>query len=117
MLILGYFIKLFFSILIGFIAFWTTEIQGIYFFLNILKKFLAGAYFPVALMPIILYKISTMFPFIYTLYFPAQLYLGKISTSEGLKGLGIEIIWLLILYILIKIVWRLGRKKYEGVGI
>jgi ABC-2 type transport system permease protein len=117
MLIATYFINLFLSILIGFIAFWTTEITGIYYTLKIFTRFMSGAFFPISLMPLWFLNSSLLFPFAYTVYIPVQLYLGKISFREGLRGLAIEIIWLAILYVIIKIVWKFGLKKYESVGI
>lgn len=117
MIMVGYFIKLFFSILIGFISFWTTDNSGIFYSLNTLSKFLSGAYFPINILPAAFLNFSLALPFIYTFYFPTQLYLGKISILRGLQGLGLEIIWVGILYLAVKVVWRMGLKKYESVGI
>ena len=117
MLFFGYVIQLFIAILSGFIAFWTTEINGIFRFIIVLKRFLSGAYFPINLLPAVLVNLSLAFPFVYTFYVPAQLYLGKMGLSEGWRGLGIELLWLFVLYGIIKIVWRFGLRKYESVGI
>jgi len=117
MVVCGYFIKLFLSILTGFIAFWTINIGGPYYSISVLIKFLSGAYFPINLLPNLFLNISLAFPFVYTLFFPVQIYLGKLSIADGLKGLGTEIIWLGLLYLGIKIMWKYGIKKYEGVGI
>lgn len=117
MILVGYFIKLFLSILIGFISFWTTDNSGIFYSINTFAKFLSGTYFPINILPVAFLNFSLFLPFIYTFYFPAQLYLGKISVLQGLKGLGFEIVWLAILYITVRIVWKMGLKKYESVGI
>lgn len=117
MLFVGYFITVFLSLIIGMIAFWTQRITGIEYTLNMIISFLAGAYFPISLLPGIFLKIDKFFPFIYKMYFPAGIYLGKISIEEGFIGLGIEIIWLFVFYGIIKIMWRSGLKKYEGVGL
>ena len=117
MVFLGYIIRLFLSIIVGFIAFWTVDISGPHYSINIIIKFLAGAYFPMNLLPAVFLNISLAFPFVYTFYFPASLYLGKISATQGLIGLGVEIIWLVLLYFIIKILWKFGLRKYEGVGI
>jgi len=117
MILVGYFIKLFLSILIGFISFWTTDNSGIFYSINTLAKFLSGTYFPINILPVAFLNFSLFLPFIYTFYFPAQLYLGKISVLQGLEGLGFEIVWLAILYIAVRIVWKMGLKKYESVGI
>jgi len=78
---------------------------------------MSGTFFPIVLLPAFLVKASYFLPFIYTIYIPVQLYLGKISFAEGLRGLAIEILWLVVLYGIIKVVWRFGLKKYESVGI
>jgi ABC-2 type transport system permease protein len=117
MVLAGYFIKLFLSILIGFISFWTVDNSGIFYSINTLAKFLSGNYFPINILPAAFLNFSLALPFVYTFYFPAQLYLGKISIRQGVIGLGLEIVWLAILYIAVKIVWKLGLKKFESVGI
>jgi ABC-2 type transport system permease protein len=117
MILVGYFIKLFLSILIGFISFWTVDNAGVFYSINTLAKFLSGNYFPINILPAAFLNFSLALPFIYTFYFPAQLYLGKISLRQGLFGLGLEIIWLGILYLAIRVVWKMGLRKYESVGI
>lgn len=117
MLIVAYFINLFLAILIGLISFWTTEVSGINFSVKVFIKLMSGSYFPINLLPIVFMKVSFFFPFVYTIFVPVQLYLGKISFMEGLRGLAIEIAWLFVLYGIIKLVWKFGLKKYESVGI
>lgn len=117
MVLAGYFIKLFISILTGFLSFWTVDNSGVFYSINTLAKFLSGTYFPINILPAVFVNVSLALPFIYTFYFPAQLYLGKVSVRQGLVGLGLEIVWLAILYFAIKVVWKMGLKKYESVGI
>ena len=117
MLIIAFFINLMVAIIIGFISFWTTEISGIQYSIKMFIRLLSGVFFPLNLLPALFAKISLASPFAYTVFIPVQLYLGKISFAEGLRGLAIELLWLVILYGIIKVVWRLGLKRYESVGI
>lgn len=117
MVVTGYFIKLFLSILIGFISFWTVDNEGMFYSIKTLERFMGGVYFPVDILPAMFLNVSLALPFAYTFYFPAQLYLGKFSLSQGFMGLGVEIAWLAILYILVRLAWRAGLKKFESVGI
>lgn len=116
-LLAAYLINLFLSILIGSIAFWTIEINGTYNAIKVFSRFMAGTFFPINLLPAFFMKVSFFFPFVYTIYYPVQLYLGKISFAEGLRGLAIEMVWLVVLYVIIKVVWKLGLRRYESVGI
>ncbi len=117
MIIASYCINIFMALIIGMIAFWTQRITGIDYTLNTMMKFLAGAYFPIALLPEAFLKFDKIFPFIYTSFIPTQLYLGKISLQEGFYGLLIELAWVFLLYVIIKIMWKRGIRRYEGVGI
>jgi len=117
MLALGYFINLFIAILIGMLSFWTTFINGPRYSIRALINFLSGRFVPLNMLPIFFYKITLFFPFVYIYFMPLQLYLGKITIVQGLQALGVEIIWLALLYGLVRIIWNKGLKKYEGVGI
>lgn len=117
MLMATFLLKLFITIALGMVTFWTDRIVGIDYSFNVLFKFFSGAYFTLALLPPYALAICKFLPFAYTFYFPTQLYLGKISVFEGLKALGIEILWIFVLYGIIKLMWKKGIKKYEGVGI
>lgn len=117
MVILAFITELLISYLIGLIAFWTDEVDGIYATIDRIKKFFSGGYFPINLLPVMFVQISFAIPFAYSFFVPAQLYLKKLDLSMGLKGLLVQIIWIFVLYGIINVVWGRGLKRYEGVGI
>lgn len=117
MVILAFIIELFIAYLIGLIAFWTDEVDGIYATIERIKKFFSGGYFPINLLPSMFVQTSFVLPFAYSFFVPAQLYLKKLDLFMGLKGLLVQTIWIFALYGIIKIVWNRGLKRYEGVGI
>lgn len=117
MLILAFFTELLLSYLIGLIAFWTDEIDGIYSSIDSLKRFFSGGYFPLSLLPQSFVTLSFLLPFAYSFYVPTQLYLRKIDLTTGLKGVAVQLIWIGVLSLIIKFVWTRGLKNYEGVGI
>lgn len=116
MLIFAFFIEILVGILIGLIAFWTTEINGFQNMIFIIKKFFAGMYFPLSLLPASLAFVGYYLPFAYSFFMPAQLYLGKVDLNTAIKGLGIQLVWIVILSFIVRIVWSRGLKKYEAVG-
>lgn len=117
MTILAFATELLLSFLIGLIAFWTTEVDGIYATIDRVKKFFSGGYFPISLLPPAFVKTSFLLPFGYSFFIPVQLYLGKIDSRTGLLGLLIQLTWIILLYGIIRVAWNRGIKKYEGVGI
>ncbi|TSD01115.1 MAG: ABC transporter permease [Parcubacteria group bacterium Athens0714_25] len=117
MIIGGFFVNLFVAILIGMIAFWTTAMSGSKYSIWILVSFLSGRFFPLDMLPVVYFKIILFFPFAYVYFIPLQLYLGKISLSQSWFYLGVEIFWLILLYGIIRLLYKKGLRKFEGIGI
>ncbi|MGB9607849.1 MAG: ABC transporter permease [bacterium] len=105
-----------FSYLLSLSAFWLEESSAIQLFLEILMLFLSGALLPLNLFPTSIYKILTNLPFQYLLYFPINIYLGKLDFGEISKGITMEVVWIIILQVLIFLFWRRGIRRYSAVG-
>ena len=102
MIILAFFTEYLLAYFINLNVFWTIESENFYLLLIRLKKIMAGAFFPLN----ILQEETTFFflllPFAYSFYVPTQLLLGHIPAETGMRGLLIQSIWLIILYLLVK---------------
>lgn len=116
MVLLAFIIELLLGFLIGTIAFWTDETEGLHSMLDRVRRFFSGGYFPLALLPAPLVTASFFLPFQYSFYAPAMLYLGKLSYVQALTGLIVQIVWIGILSLIVAAVWNLGLKRYEAVG-
>jgi len=108
------FLSFIIQVLIFFIArsfaFWSFESVSQFKTIVKFKKILAGAYFPLSILPPLYLKISLMLPFAYAFFVPTELLLGKMTLSDGVFGIWIEILWIIILYAFIKIFRRQGLK-------
>ncbi len=113
MLILSFIIEFLLAYLIRLNIFWTIESGELYKLLERLKKFLSGAYFPLSFLPSIFVSFCLFLPFSYSFYVPAELYLGKISQSTAIRGLLVQIAWILFLYLAIKIMWIRRQQKIK----
>ncbi len=113
-------IFLFFLILFitSFIPFWVPELAwGAQFLvIAIIAQFLSGALFPIDILPSSIQGILLATPFPYLIFFPLQVYLGKISGLGLVKGLAISFFWLVVLWFLMNQIWRLGLKAYRAEG-
>lgn len=116
MIFFAFIIEWLIGFLVGTIAFWTDEVEGMQMTIDRVKRFFAGGYFPLSLLPTVLATISIYLPFAYSFYVPAQLYLRKIDVQEGIIGLGVQFVWIVILGITLNIVWKKGLRKYEASG-
>jgi ABC-2 type transport system permease protein len=97
-------------------AFWTTRVSSLnqlYFFMLLL---FSGQIAPLSLLPQPLQIAAKILPFYWTVGFPTELILGKLTLSASLWGIGIQVVWLLAALLLGRLVWRLGTKVYSAVG-
>lgn len=117
MVIMAFFTELLLSYLVGLAAFWFDDVDGLQTTIGRVQKFFSGGYFPLSLLPAAFVSVSSLLPFAYSFFMPAQLYLRKIDLATGIKGIIVQIIWILLLYGIAAIVWKRGLKRYEGVGI
>lgn len=113
-------IFLFFVILFitSFIPFWAPELAwGAQFIIVvIIAEFLSGALFPLDILPKAIQEALYLTPFPYLLFFPLQVYLGKIVGLEIAKGIVISLLWSFLLWIFMKSIWLKGVKSYRAEG-
>lgn len=105
-----------FKMIIGILAFWLTDINGLYLFLDITILIFAGFIMPIGLYPPLMERIAYLLPFSYMIYFPVLALMGKLNGVETFRVLGIQLFWIAALWTVYTQLWRAGIKKYSGVG-
>lgn len=104
--------------LISAVPFWAPELGWASQFLVaiVLIEFLSGSLFPIDVLPAGLQKIVMTLPFPYMIYFPVEVYLGKISGAAQVQGFIMSGIWAVVLWFFMKYVWAKGLKVYQAFG-
>lgn len=113
---IGMVLYFYFSLLLGFLGFWTPDVWGPRFISIIVMEFFTGAMFPLDILPQPLYAISKLLPFSYLLYFPLSVYTGKLSTADMIAGFCISMVWIGIFMYGVKYVWKRGLQEYTAEG-
>ena len=103
------------QLLIGFIAFWLEETWSINVSVRFISAFFSGSIIPLDLYPELMAKILLWTPFPYLNYIPVRILMGE-SIDSRLALLTL-LMWSLLLFIVIKKVWKKGIKLYTGAGI
>ena len=100
------------------VPFWMPELAwGAQFLVvAIVVEFLSGALFPLDILPQTWLNILYLTPFPYLIFFPLQLYLGKVQGLAIVKGLLIAFGWSAILWFLLGKIWQRGLKVYQAYG-
>ncbi len=108
---LAYGIQFLYSLVIGLLAFWLIVTWPINMFFGAIYKLLSGAWIPVTMFPETLNRINLFLPFRAIYAIPVSILTSSMKVIEIRQSIGVQVMWLVILYILVQIIWRVGRNK------
>jgi len=115
--VLGIIVNFLLGSITSYATFWTPgNTWGLWFVFIVVQELLAGVLFPLDVLPKYLYDLVMLTPFPYLLYFPANLYLGKIPGTDVFQGLIVSLFWVVCLYILTIKIWQKGLRTYQAEG-
>lgn len=105
-----------FDIIIGISAFWIEDSRSLDEFYDVLLYFFSGRLIPLIALPLLLQHVANFLPFRYTMSFPIEIILRKLTNSQLIVGLFAQLFWLAIIVFIYKKLWKLGLKKYSASG-
>ncbi|MBP1767013.1 MAG: hypothetical protein H6P98_1128 [Candidatus Aminicenantes bacterium] len=97
-------------------AFWTIRTSALNQMYFMAMLFFSGQIAPLELLPHPLRVIAFVLPFRWTIGFPTELLLGRLTPTQTLTGMGMQAAWLAAGLVLMRVVWRAGLKVYSAVG-
>lgn len=100
--------------IIGILAFWVVEIWPFAEMLDVVLHLFGGMLAPIALLPESVQKVTIFLPFRYIFYEPINIILG--NQLYPLSVIWKQGICILVLYLIYRLVWRAGIRRYEGIG-
>jgi ABC-2 type transport system permease protein len=103
-----------FAISLG--TFWINRQWWLRNLISLLMLIVGGGLIPLSFFPPTLQLIFSFLPFQYCYYIPAIILQGYYLPDQLLSIAVLSLIWLAILWLLARLVWKLGRRKYEGPG-
>jgi len=115
-LVLAFFIRFTLEWTLAQAAFWTTRVSAVNQMYFTVMLFLSGQIAPLELLPAPIQIVAKVLPFRWTVGFPVELLLGRLTLSAALTGLAAQMAWLFVSLILVRIVWRAGVRTYSAVG-
>ncbi|MDD3180787.1 MAG: ABC-2 family transporter protein [Opitutaceae bacterium] len=100
----------------GLLSFWFLEIQSFVILSFAIETLLGGQVFPLDLMPAALYRLSQFLPYYYQMYFPAAIFSGRLDLAQTLEGLSVQAAWVVLLFLLARLLWARGLRHHTAVG-
>ncbi|MNY39358.1 hypothetical protein D3C86_1740380 [compost metagenome] len=104
------------SYAISAIAFWLSEISYFFEMTGLMVIIISGGMFPIEIFGPRVNTLLTYLPFKFTIYFPSNVINGKLDMDAILQGIGLQCLWIIIMYLISRIGWSIGMKKYLGLG-
>ncbi len=115
--IIGFLVNFLLGNIFSLIAFYNKNMEGMKIFYYNIAAFLSGEYMPFAALPLIGLFVVQVLPWRYTLSFPIEILLGRMTNYDIGIGFVIGIVWLIALYLLYLILFKISIKKYAAEGI
>lgn len=114
--LLAFLISFTFKMIVGLSAFWLTDFWGLQQLLEVISVILAGFVVPVDLLPSWIKSIAIATPFPYVAYYPVMALQGRLGFGEAFQVIFFQLFWLVLLYLIYRLIWSAGLKKFTGVG-
>lgn len=109
-------LQFFMSYVMAMLSFWVLEISSFIFALLACQRLLGGQMFPIDILPKQLEIILLFTPFPYQSFFPASIYLGRVTGNALGLGLFIELGWVVLAWFLARFCWERGLRSYAAAG-
>jgi ABC-2 type transport system permease protein len=105
---------------VGLLSFWLTRTDGLRAMVRFTRDLLAGTLVPLTLFPVAVQKVMLFLPFQFIAYAPVRVFLGRyqlggvelpLPAVVGCQAVAVAATWLLT-----GVLYRLGIRRYTGVG-
>lgn len=110
--LLGFFLEA----TLGMAGFWLLEVNSLLFVYMLLSFFFSGHMFPIDMLPGAWGTLVRLSPLPYLAYFPAAVFLEKISGPQLYWELGLQFAWLVFFMVASRVAFHFGTRRYSGYG-
>ena len=110
--LLGYFLEA----TMGMIGFWFLEVNSLFFVYMLFNFFCSGHMFPIDMLPPFWRELVEGMPLQYLAYFPAAVFLGRVSGWELIWGLWMQLCWVVFFMIAARTAFHFGTRRYSAFG-
>ena len=101
---------------LGLITFWTTRVGPIFQLYIAAELLLSGRLVPMTLMPDWVQSLANVLPFQWTFGFPIEALVGTLTTEQLVGGLAMQVLWIAIGSVLVRVVWHFAVRRYSAVA-
>ncbi|MEK4509631.1 ABC transporter permease [Paenibacillus sp. FSL K6-2524] len=114
--LLGIFIGTQLDLIIGILAFWLHYVWGLRVLRDAILAFFSGVLVPITMFPSWLQMVSNFLPFQSMVYVPVAIYTGQIEGIAALQAIVIQLVWLVVIIVGIRLAWSFAIRKVTIFG-
>ena len=115
-LVMAFLLGFFLEATIGMIGFWFLEVSSLLFVYMLFNFFFSGHMFPIDMLPGVWRTLVALIPLEYLAYFPAAVFLGKVTGPDLARGLLVQLSWVVFFMLASRLAFRNGVRRYSGFG-
>lgn len=115
-LIMAFMLGYFMESTIGMIGFWILEVNSLLFVYMLFTFFFSGHMFPIDILPDFFRTLIEATPLPYLAYFPAAVFLEKITGDALTRALLIEAGWIVFFIVASRVAFNRGVRRYSAFG-
>jgi ABC-2 type transport system permease protein len=101
---------------VGLATFWTTRVGPLFEMYMLVELLLSGRLVPMSLMPDWVQSLAALLPFYWTFGFPIEALVGTLTTEQLFGGLAMQLFWITVGAIVLRLSWRVAVRRYGAVG-
>lgn len=115
-MLLGFIVNYLMNFCYGLLAFYVTNMWGVSHLKDAALLFFSGQLIPIAFFPVALQKVMQFFPFSSLNYIPVMIYIKKLTGAALLQALGVQVMWIALLFLLSRWLWNRAINKLVILG-
>jgi ABC-2 type transport system permease protein len=112
----AYLIRTMLLSVLGMITFFTTRVGAIFELFFAVELIFSGRLVPMSLMPTAIQQAAAYMPFQWTFFFPIEVLVAPMSIPQMLVGLGMQLLWIAIGWVAVRIMWKFSVRQFSAVG-
>jgi ABC-2 type transport system permease protein len=115
-LVMSFLLGFFLEATLGMIGFWFLEVSSLLFVYMLMNFFFSGHMFPLDMMPGFWPIVLKLIPLQFLAYFPAAVFLQKVTGVQLAWGLATEAFWVVFFYFSARTMFHYGARRYSAFG-
>jgi ABC-2 type transport system permease protein len=107
----GIMILFYYRYILGLLSFWLIRNPFVQWYFGKVEAVFSGSIIPIWFYPVWLASVTKYMPFRYFIFEPVSIFLGKTPSTEVWRVLLMQFLWMIIFYVIERLLWNRAYRK------